>query len=76
MGREREKRVKASTAVTNERVKRERGKERREKRRRRLVKLNKTGSETGFAAACTVNTQKTTFDCAENLAHRQHSLRD
>jgi hypothetical protein len=66
---EREKRVKASTAVTNERVKRERGKERREKRRRRLVKLNKTGSETGFTAACIVNAQKTTIDCAENLAH-------
>jgi hypothetical protein len=72
---ERERRVKASAAVTSERVKRERGKERREKGRRRLVKLTKTGStgseigSTGFAAACTVNAQKTTFDCAENLAH-------
>jgi hypothetical protein len=66
--REGERRVKASTAVTNERVKRERGEERREKGRRRLVKLTKTGS-TGFAAARTVNAQKTTFDCAENLAH-------
>jgi predicted phosphoribosyltransferase len=64
--------VKASAAITNERVKRERGEERREKGRRRLVKLTKTGSETGstgFAAARTVNAQKTTFDCAENLAH-------
>jgi hypothetical protein len=67
--------VKASAAVTNERVNRERGKERREKRRRRLVKLTKTGStgsETGsigFAAVCTVNAQKTMFDCIENLAH-------
>jgi hypothetical protein len=42
--REGERRVKASTTVTNERVKRERGKERREKGRRRLVKLTKTGS--------------------------------
>jgi hypothetical protein len=72
--REGERRVKASAAVTNERVKRERG-ERREKGRRRLVKLTKTGSigsetgSTGFAAACTVNAQKTTFDCTENLAH-------
>ena len=72
--REREK-VKATSAVTNEMVKRERGKERREKRRRRLVKLTKTGStgsktgSTGFAAVCTVNAQKTMFDCVENLAH-------
>ena len=42
--------------------------ERREKGRRRLVKLTKTGS-TGFAAARTVNAQKTRFDYAENLAH-------
>ena len=74
--REGERKVRASAAATNERVKIESGEERREKGRRRLVKLTKTGSETGFAAACTVNTQKTTFDCAENLAHRQHSLRD
>jgi hypothetical protein len=48
--REGERRVKASAAVTNERVKRERGEERREKGRRWLVKLTKTystGSETG-----------------------------
>jgi hypothetical protein len=49
--------VKVTAAVTNERVKSERGKGRREKRRRRLVRLTKTGSissETGstsFAAA-------------------------
>jgi hypothetical protein len=72
--REREK-VKATTAGTNERVKRERGKGRREKRRRRLVKLTKTGS-TGFAAACIVKRAENYVDYAENLPHGQHSLRD
>ena len=73
--RQGERRVKASVATTSERVKRERGEERREKGRQRLVKLTKTGSigsetgSTGFAAARTVNAQKTMFDCAENLAH-------
>ena len=73
--REGERKVRASAAATNERVKIESGEERREKGRRRLVKLTKTGStgseagSTGFAAARTVNTQKTRFDCAENLAH-------
>jgi hypothetical protein len=41
--REGERWVKASAAVTNERVKRERGKERREKRRRRLVRAPRGG---------------------------------
>jgi hypothetical protein len=56
--REREK-VKATLAVTNEMVKRERGKGRREKRRRRLVKLTKTdstGSETGSTGSETGST--------------------
>jgi hypothetical protein len=56
--REREK-VKATSAVTNEMVKRERGKGRREKRRRRLVKLTKTdstGSETGSTGSETGST--------------------
>jgi hypothetical protein len=56
-------------------VKKESMEERIEKGRRRLVKLTKTGSTgsetgpTGFAAARTVNAQKTRFDCAEKLAH-------
>jgi hypothetical protein len=48
--------VKATAAVTNERVKSERGKGRREKRRRRLVRLTKigsTGSETGSTSFAT-----------------------
>ena len=67
--------MRASAAGRNERVKIESREERREKGRQRLVKLTKTGStgpetgSTGFAAARTVNAQKTTFDCAENLAH-------
>jgi hypothetical protein len=67
--------VKATTAITNERVKIERGMERREKRRRRLVRLTKTGStgseagSTGFAAACTVKRTENDVDCAENLPH-------
>ena len=73
--REGERKVRASATATNERVKIESGEERREKGWRRLVKLTKTGStgsetgSTGFAAVCTVNAQKTMFDCVENLAH-------
>ena len=69
--REGERRVKASAAVTNERVKRERG-ERRQKGSRRLVKLTKTGStgpetgSTGFAAARTVNAQKRGLTAQKN----------
>jgi hypothetical protein len=66
--RGRERKMKASAAVTSERVKRERGKGRREKRRRRLVRLAKTGS-TGFAAACTVKCAENDVVCAENLPH-------
>jgi hypothetical protein len=57
------------------RVKIESGEERREKGQRQLVKRTKTGStdpetgSTGFAAARTVNAQKTRFDYAEKLAH-------
>ena len=67
--------MKATAAVTNERVKRERGKWRREKRRQRLVKLTKTGStgpetgSTGFAAACTGKRAENDIDYAENLPH-------
>jgi hypothetical protein len=71
--REGERKVRATTAVTNERVKIESGEEMREKGRRRLVKLTKTGStgpETGstsLAAVRTVNAQKTRVDCIEKL---------
>ena len=67
--------MKATAAVTNERVKRERGEGRREKRSQRLVKLTKIGStssETGstsFAAACTVKRVENDVDCASNLPH-------
>jgi hypothetical protein len=55
--REGERRVKASMAVINERVKRERGEERREKGRQRLVKLTKTDStgSTGPHSKCAEN---------------------
>jgi hypothetical protein len=73
--REGERKVRASAAATNERVKIESGEERREKGRRWLVKLTKTGStgpengSTGFAAVRTVNAQKMRVDCAEKLTH-------
>ena len=60
--------MRVSVAGRNERVKIESREERREKGRQRLVKLTKTSS-TGFAAARTVNAQKTRFDCAEKLTH-------
>ena len=73
--REGERKVRASVAGRNERVKIESREERREKGRQRLVKLTKTSStgpeigSTGFAAVRTVNAQKTRFDCAEKLTH-------
>ena len=68
--------MRASATGRNEREIESREERRGEKRgRRRLGRPPKTGStgpetgSTGFAAARTVNAQKTRFDYAENLAH-------